>query len=47
MKKLHANARKKAHIRYDSFDDSTDDFFDDLVDDFVKLIEESSRIGFF
>ncbi len=32
MKKLHANARKKAHIKYDSSDDSVDDSADDFVD---------------
>jgi hypothetical protein len=37
VQKLHANAnaRKKAHIRYDSFDDSADDLVDDFVDDLV------------
>jgi hypothetical protein len=35
MQKLHANARKKAHIRYDSSDDSVDDVADDLVNDFA------------
>jgi hypothetical protein len=39
VKKLHANARKKAHIRYDSSDDladdSTDDFAEDLADNLV------------
>ncbi len=32
MQKLHANARKKTHIKYDSFDDLVDDFVDDFVD---------------
>jgi hypothetical protein len=35
VKKLHANAKKKAQIRYDSFDDSVDDLVDDFVNDFV------------
>jgi hypothetical protein len=35
VQKLHANARKKAHIRYDSSDDLADDLVDDLADDFV------------
>ncbi len=46
MKKLHANARKKARIRYDLYDDSADDLFDDFADYFVDDLADDFVVDF-